>query len=225
MAWDRWIRTVEIEPSLYAADHTRLLDQVEVLLRTGARVFHWDVGDGKFIEPLALGPVELKPIADLVHRWEGVMDVHLMVEEPERLIPDYAASGADSVTFHLEVCDDVSAVAALAREHGLQVGLAISPETPVEDAVAQVEHVDLVLCMGVVPGYSGQEFIPETLGRLRTLKLSLPPGTFLEVDGGITNDNVRSTWEAGAELIVAGSAIFEREDLPRAYRRLVQALV
>ena len=225
MAWDRWIRTVEIEPSLYAADHTRLADQVEVLLRTGARIFHWDVGDGRFIEPLAMGSVPLQPLADLIHRWEGVVDVHLMVEEPERLIPSYAASGADSVTFHLEACDDVSAVAALAREHGLQAGLAISPDTPVEDAVAEAEHVDLVLCMGVVPGYSGQVFIPETLNRLHALKESLPAGTFLEVDGGITNENVRGVWEAGAELIVAGSAIFQREDLPRAYRRLVQALV
>jgi len=188
-------------------------------------VFHWDVGDGSFIEPLAMGAVELKPIADLVHSWEGVMDVHLMVEEPERMIPAYAASGADSVTFHLEATDDVSALAALAREHGLQVGLAINPDTPVEDAVAEAEHVDLVLCMGVVPGYSGQDFIPETLGRLRTLKLALPTDKHLQVDGGVTNENVRSVWEAGATLIVAGSSIFQREDLPRAYRRLVQALV
>jgi len=224
VTWDRWIRTVEIEPSLYAADFARLGDQVETLLRAGARVFHFDVGDGHFVEPVTAGPIVLQAIAPMVHREGGVIDCHLMVDEPEHYFGALQSAGADSVTFHVEAADDPPAVAAKARERGFQVGLALKPDTDVEEATAVAESFDLVLCMSIHPGYSGQEFMPEALGRLRTLRGALPPEVHLQVDGGITNGNIRSVYDAGADLIVCGTAIFGMEDLPRAYRRLVHEL-
>jgi ribulose-phosphate 3-epimerase len=224
MAWRDWIRTVEVEPSLYAADFARLGEQVEVLLRTGARVFHFDVGDGHFVEPVTIGPIVLQSIAPQVHEVGGVLDCHLMVDNPTRHFPQIAAAGGDSVTFHYEVVDDVSATIAAAREHGLQVGVAFNPESEPEEVAAVAGDADLVLCMSIHPGYSGQEFMPEALDRIGRLRAGLPEEVHVQVDGGIDNETILGAYEAGATLLVAGSAIFGREDLPRAYRRLVQAL-
>jgi ribulose-phosphate 3-epimerase len=224
VAWRDWVRTVEVEPSLYAADFSRLGEQVTYLLNAGARVMHFDIGDGHFVEPITIGPVVLKSIAPLVHDAGGVLDCHLMVDNPERHIPQVAKAGGDSVTFHVEACEDVPALLALAREHELGVGVAFNPETEVDEAVEAAADADLALCMSIHPGYSGQEFMPEALERLRELRKLLPEDVFVQVDGGITHDNVRDAHEAGADLLVAGSAIFDREDLPRSYLRLVQAL-
>ena len=215
---------MEIEPSLYAADFARLGHQVEVLLRTGARIFHFDVGDGHFVEPVTIGPVVLKSISPLVHEMGGVLDCHLMVDNPTRHFPQIAAAGGDSVTFHYEVTDDVPATIAAAREHGLQVGVAFNPESEPEDVAAVAGDADLVLCMSIHPGYSGQGFMPDALDRIARLRAALPDEIHIQVDGGIDNETVVPAYEAGATLLVAGSAIFGREDLPRAYRRLVQAL-
>ncbi|HZE29550.1 MAG TPA: ribulose-phosphate 3-epimerase [Gaiellaceae bacterium] len=226
MSWDDWIRTVEVEPSLYAADFSRLGDQVGVLLRAECRVFHWDVGDGHFVPPVTMGPIVLKWVAPLIHEGGGVVDVHLMVEHPERHIPPFAEAGADSVTVHFETCPNLGDVVALAREHGLQVGMALNPETSVDEAAraAREAEVDLVLCMSVHPGYSGQAFIPESLERVAQLRALLPGSMHLQVDGGVGPENIAPLRDAGAELFVAATAIFGREDLPRAYRRLVRAL-
>ena len=224
MTWDSWIRTVEIEPSVYAADFSRLGEQVEILLRCGARIFHFDIGDAHFVEPVTIGPVVLRSIAPLVHREGGVIDCHLMVDEPEHHFGALQGAGADSVTFHFEAAGDPRALAAKARERGFQVGLAFKPETSVEDVLPAADSFDLVLCMSIHPGYSGQEFMPEAIGRIRQLREQLPDGVHVQVDGGITNDNIRSVYDAGADLIVCGTAIFGMEDLPRAYRRLVQLL-
>ncbi len=224
MGWDRWIRTVEVEPSLYAADFSRLGDQVETLLRAGARVFHFDIGDGHFVEPVTIGPVVLHSIAPLIHTGQGVLDCHLMVDEPEHHFGALQSAGADSVTFHFEAVGDPQAVAAKARERGFQVGLAFNPETSVEEVVPVADGFDLVLCMSIHPGYSGQEFMPEALGRVRKLRALLGEQVHVQVDGGVTSDNIRSVYDAGADLIVSGTAIFGMEDLPRAYRRLVQLM-
>jgi ribulose-phosphate 3-epimerase len=222
--WSEWIRTVEIEPSLYAADFANLGEQIDVLLRTGARVFHFDVGDGHFVEPITAGPIVLQAIAPHVHAMGGVLDCHLMVDNPVRHFPQIARAGGDSVTFHYEAVDDVPATIAVAREHGLQVGIAFSPDTEPE-AVAEVAgDADIVLCMSIHPGYSGQTFMDDALERVAHTREIIPEEIYIQVDGGIDNDNVRSVYDAGAALIVAGSAIFHREDLQRSYRRLVQAL-
>ncbi len=224
MPWSEWIRTVEIEPSLYAADFANLGEQIDVLLRTGARVFHFDVGDGHFVEPITFGPIVLQAIAPQVHAMGGVVDCHLMVDNPTRQIPQIARAGGDSVTFHYEAVDDVPATIAVAREHGLQVGVAFKPQTEPEDVAKVAGDADLVLCMSIEPGYSGLEFMDGALERIARTRAAVPDTIHVQVDGGIDNDNVRSTYDAGATLIVAGSSIFHREDLPRSYRRLVQAL-
>jgi ribulose-phosphate 3-epimerase len=224
VAWRDWIRTVEIEPSLYAADFANLGEQLDILLRTGARVFHFDVGDGHFVEPITIGPVVLEAVAPIVHGFGGAVDCHLMVDNPVRHFPQIARAGGDSVTFHYEATDDVPSTIAVAREHGLQVGVAFNPETDPEDVARVADGADLVLCMSIRPGYSGQEFMPEAVDRVARLRALLPPETYIQVDGGIDNDNVRSVYDADATLLVAGNSIFAREDLPRSYRRLVQAL-
>src|SRR5205809_3423557 len=226
MPWKDWIRTVEVEPSLYAADLSRLGEQCEVLLRAGARILHFDVGDGHFVPPITMGPIVLQSIAPLVHRLGGVLDCHLMVEEPQRHFAAVAEAGGDSVTVHYEACPDLPAVVTAAREHQLQIGLAFKPETSAAEAAGAAlrAQVDIVLCMSIEPGYSGQKFMPEALDRIRTLQSVLPPDMPIQVDGGIGPENIGKVYDAGARLFVAGTSIFGREDLPRAYRRLVQEL-
>src|SRR5439155_12186020 len=132
MPWSEWIRTVEVEPSLYAADFSILGEQIEALLRTGCRIFHFDVGDGHFVEPITMGPIVLQSISGLIHRFDGAIDVHLMVENPAKYFEPVAAAGGDSVTFHFEAVDDVAATVRAGREQELQVGLAFNPETEPE---------------------------------------------------------------------------------------------
>jgi len=226
VSWAEWIRTVEVEPSLYAADFSRLGDQVEMLLGAGVRVFHFDVGDGHFIPPITAGPVVLGSIAALVHDAGAVLDCHLMVEEPERHLAQFREAGADSVSVHFETCPELPSVVALAREQGLQIGLVFNPETSVEEAAAAAigARVDLVLCMSVHPGYSGQAFIPESVERVRVLRQLLPEEMLVQVDGGVGPGNIAQLREAGARLFVAASAIFGQGDPPAAYRLLVRAL-
>jgi ribulose-phosphate 3-epimerase len=226
MGWNDWIRTVEVEPSLYAADFSRLGEQIDVLVRTGVRIFHFDVGDGHFVEPITMGPIVLQSISQLIHEGGAYVDCHLMTEFPEKHFTAIKEAGGDSVTVHYEACDDVPSVVRAAREHELQIGLAFKPET----SAAYAAHaglssgVDMVLVMSIEPGYSGQEFMPEALDRIRTAKSILPRNVPIQVDGGIGPDNIRAAYDAGARLLVAGTSIFGREDLPRAYRRLVEEL-
>jgi ribulose-phosphate 3-epimerase len=224
MAWRDWVRTAEIEPSLYAADFARLGEEVEYLLNAGARVFHFDVGDGHFVEPITMGPIVLKSIAPMIHHAGGVIDCHLMVDNPEHHFKQIKDAGGDSVTFHVEVADEPWSTIKQARELDLGVGVAFNPETDVEIAVEASLGADLALCMSIHPGYSGQEFLPDSLWRISRLRKGLPSSLFVQVDGGITAENVADVRKVGADLIVAGSAIFGMEDLPRAYKRLVKAL-
>jgi ribulose-phosphate 3-epimerase len=226
VGWNDWIRTTEVEPSIYAADFARLGEQLESLVRAGVRVFHYDIGDGHFIEPITIGPIVLQSISKLIHGGGGYVDCHLMTETPEKHFKAVAEAGGDSVTVHYEACPDLPAVVAAAREHQLQIGLAFKPETNVAEAAGAAlrAQVDIVLCMSIEPGYSGQKFMPEALDRVRTLRSVLPPEIPIQVDGGIGPENIRKVYDAGARLFVAGTSIFGREDLPRAYRRLVQEL-
>lgn len=220
MAWTDWVRGAEIEPSLYAADFGRLGEQVDALLHAGVRVFHFDVGDGHFVEPVTIGPVVLESIAARVHDRGGVLDCHLMVDNPARHIPQIARAGGDSVTFHVEVTGDPAGMVELAREHELGVGVAFNPGTRVEQAAAAARDADLALCMSIHPGYSGQVFMPESLPRIRELRASLPERVHVQVDGGVGPETLRAAREAGANLLVAGSAIFSADDPSAAYRAL-----
>jgi ribulose-phosphate 3-epimerase len=221
MGWDEWADTVEIEPSIYASDFSRLGEQLEVLHSAGAKVFHFDVGDGHFIPEITVGPVVLASITPLVRGWGARLDCHLMVSEPEGQFEAIARAGGDSVTFHVEVVDDPRGAISQARELGLGVGIAFNPETAVEDAAAAAEGADLVLCMSIHPGYSGQEFMPESLDRIARLRSLLPASTRLQVDGGINRETAKGARAAGAGLLVAGSAVFWNDDPAAAYRELV----
>jgi ribulose-phosphate 3-epimerase len=223
--WSEWIRTVEIEPSLYGADFSQLGEQIETLMRADCRIFHFDVGDGHFVEPITMGPIVLQSISPLIHQNGGAIDVHLMVENPAKYFAPVAQAGGDSVTFHYEAVDDVPATIVAARELELQVGVAFNPETEPEDVADVVgDLADIVLCMSIHPGYSGQPFREETYDRLKRLRPALPPGVHIQVDGGVGAANARQLYHEGATLLVAASSIFSREDLPRAYRRLLLEL-
>jgi ribulose-phosphate 3-epimerase len=224
MWWREHAGTVEIEPSIYASDFSRLGAQLEALQLAGAKVFHFDVGDGHFVPEITIGPIVAASISPLVRGWGARLDCHLMVNEPEKHFESIAKAGGDSVTFHVEVCDAPAQAIAHARSLGLGVGVALNPETPVEDAVAAADGADLVLCMSIHPGYSGQEFMPDAAERIARLRELLPAEVRLQVDGGINRETARTAREAGADLLVAGSAIFWTDDPAAAYRELVAAL-
>jgi ribulose-phosphate 3-epimerase len=225
MGWNEWVRTAEIEPSIYAADFSRLGEQIETVMQAGARIFQFDVGDGHFVEPITIGPIVLKSISPIVHRLGGVLDCHLMVESPEKHFRAVTEAGGDSVTVHYEACDDLPGVIRQARELELGVGVAFNPETEPDDVVAVAGGlVDLVLCMSIHPGYSGQPFMPESISRVRRLRELLPDGVHVQVDGGVGPDNVAEIRHAGASLFVAGTSVFGQEDVAEAYQRLVQAI-
>jgi ribulose-phosphate 3-epimerase len=219
--WRDWIRTVEVEPSLYGADFSMLGNQIEALLRADCRVFHFDVGDGHFVEPITMGPIVLQSISALIHGYGGVIDVHLMVEKPAKYFAPVAEAGGDSVTFHYEAVDDVPAVLRSAREHELQAGVAFSPESEPEAVAAVSGGADLVLCMSIHPGYSGQPFREDSYDRVRRLRAALPEEVQIQVDGGVGLANVKKLHECGATLLVAASAIFAHPDPPQAYRELL----
>jgi ribulose-phosphate 3-epimerase len=224
VSWRDWVRTVEIEPSLYAADFSRLGEQIGTLLRAGARIFHFDVGDGHFVPPVTMGPIVLKWISPMILEHDGAIDCHLMVENPERHFEAIREAGGSSVTFHYEACDDPQAIAALAREQGLGVGLAFNPETSPEDAASVADGFDLVLCMSIHPGYSGQAFMPEAIPRVERLRSLLAESKHVQVDGGVGRDNIPQLREAGADLFVAGTSTFGADDIGQSFRGLVELL-
>jgi ribulose-phosphate 3-epimerase len=224
MSWDEWMRGPEIEPSIYAADFANLGRDMATLLDGGAKAFQFDVGDGHFVEPITIGPIILQAISPIFREKGGILDVHLMVDNPEHHFEMFRRAGADHVTFHHEVVADPAPLVAHARELGMTVGMAFNPETAVEDVAASAGDVDLVLCMGVHPGYSGQAYIPETTERVRRLRELLPAKIHIQVDGGIGMENVRQLREAGADLFVAGSSVFAHDDMVAAYRELTEAV-
>ena len=221
MTWADWIRDeIEVEPSLYAADFTRLGEQIDALLAGGCRIFHFDVGDAHFVPPVTIGPVVLRSIAPMIHAAGGVLDCHLMVSDPMHHFEEFAASGADSVTFHVEASDDPAGVGTAARARGLSVAVAFNPGTEPTEAAefAAAAGAEMVLCMSIVPGYSGQAFMPEALGRIAELArlVDVP----IQVDGGIGEDNASAACAAGASLLVAGASVFADQDPAAAYLRI-----
>ena len=222
MGWSEWAGTVEVEPSIYASDFSRLGEQLGTLVDAGARVFHFDAGDGHFIPEITIGPIVLASLSPLVRGWGARLDCHLMVSEPERHFEAVAKAGGDSVTFHVEACDEPGRAIAHARSLGLGVGVALNPETPVEDAVAAGEGADLVLCMSIRPGYSGQAFMPDALERIERLRTLLPADVRVQVDGGVHRDTIGAARDSGADLLVSGSAIFWNDDPAAAFRELAE---
>jgi ribulose-phosphate 3-epimerase len=211
-----------VAPSILSADFARLGPQLEEVMAAGARVIHFDVMDGHFVPPITIGPLVLSAIADQVHDAGGAVDVHLMIEAPERQIAEFAKAGADSITFHEEATPHAHRTLTAVRELGCLAGIAINPGTPVE-AVQELRGLaDIVLCMSVNPGWGGQSFIetsPEKVERL----VPLVGEARIEVDGGVDATTAGSLAAAGAHLFVAGSAVFGSDDPAAAYTAIAEA--
>jgi ribulose-phosphate 3-epimerase len=201
-----------VAPSILAADFGRLAAQVETVLDAGATVIHVDIMDGHFVPPLTMGPIVVQGLRGLVHDRGAVLDVHLMVERPERHIAAFAEAGADGMTIHAEATPHVHYALQQVREAGCRAGLAICPATPVTAVHEVLDDVDLVLCMTVNPGWGGQAFIPASPDKIARLRELLHDETVLEVDGGIDERTAGACAAAGASLLVAGSAVFGRDD-------------
>jgi len=214
--------TRRVAPSILSADFSRLGSQIAEVTEAGARLIHVDVMDGHFVPPITIGPLVAGSIADQVHSTGGAIDVHLMIESPERHLAEFAKAGADSITFHAEATPHANRTLNAIRELGCLAGIAINPGTPVETVTELRGVADLVLCMTVNPGWGGQSFIegsPDKVARLRPLAGEAP----IEVDGGIDADSAPSVAAAGASLFVAGSAVFGAEDPAAAYAGIAAA--
>jgi ribulose-phosphate 3-epimerase len=208
-----------VAPSILAADFGRLREQAQEVVTAGATVLHVDVMDGHFVPPLTMGPNACSALRAL----GAHLDVHLMVERPERHIEAFAAAGAGTIIVHAEATPNVHYALQAVRAAGCRAALALNPATPVEIVREVVRDVDQVLCMTVNPGWGGQPFIGASLDKLRRLRALLPDGVDLEVDGGIDEETARPCAEAGATLFVAGTAIFRHDDPGAAFRRISAA--
>lgn len=212
--------TPQIAPSILSADFARLGEQVTAVAAAGAQVIHVDVMDGRFVPPLSMGPQVVSALKALdlgVH-----LDVHLMVQRPERQVEAFAKAGADTITIHAEATPHVDYTLALIREHGCKAGLAVCPATPLH--VFEEVDVDLALIMSVNPGWGGQRFLPRAIERLELIRTLVAPETIVEVDGGIGPDTAADAARAGAGWLVAGNAVFGADDPVAAFAGLAAAV-
>ena len=213
-----------VAPSILAADFARLGAQVEEVMAAGARTIHVDVMDGVFVPPISMGALVVDALAEQVHGAGGILDVHLMVDRPERHIADFAQAGADNITIHAEATPHVHYALQAVREAGCTAGLALCPATPVAAASEVLADIDLLLCMTVNPGWGGQAFLPGSIAKLERLRALLGPGTAIEVDGGIDAATAGPCAAAGATAFVAGSAVFGADDPAAAVRAIAEAV-
>jgi ribulose-phosphate 3-epimerase len=217
------LQDVRVAPSILASDFARLGEQVEAVMDAGARVIHVDVMDGHFVPPISIGALIVEALREPVHGRGGALDVHLMVERPERRIDDFASAGADSISVHWEATPHVHYALQAVRAAGLHVGLALNPATPADVVAGLSDELDHVLCMTVNPGWGGQDYIASSTAKVARLRELLGPAVPIEVDGGIDAARARITRDAGATLFVAGSSIFGSEDPATAYSEIAAA--
>jgi ribulose-phosphate 3-epimerase len=218
------LRERRVAPSILSSDFARLGEQVAEVMDAGARVIHCDVMDGHFVPPITMGPLVVGSLADQVHGAGGILDVHLMIERPERHVPEFANAGADVITIHWEATPHVHYALKHVRETGCMAGLALTPATPAEVVADVVDDIDLLLCMTVNPGWGGQPFIEHSVARVERLRALLPGGVPIEVDGGIDPDTAPRCARAGAGVFVAGSAVFGSGAPGEAYLAIARAV-
>jgi ribulose-phosphate 3-epimerase len=218
------LNDVRVLPSILASDFSRLGEQVESVMDAGARVIHVDVMDGHFVPPISIGDLIVGALRELVHERGGVLDVHLMVERPERRIEDFTKAGADSIAVHYEATPHVNYALQAVRDAGLNAGLALNPSTPAEVVTGLTDELDHVLCMTVNPGWGGQAYIASSTAKVARLRELLGPDVPIEVDGGIDARTAQTTRNAGATLFVAGSSIFGTPEPADAYREIATAI-
>jgi ribulose-phosphate 3-epimerase len=212
-----------VAPSILAADFARLGAQVQEVLDAGARTIHVDIMDGHFVPALSMGPAVVSALAETIHAAGAYVDVHLMVERPERFVAEFARAGADGITIHFEATPHSNYALAAVRDAGCRAGLALCPSTPVAAVSELLGDFDLLLCMTVNPGWGGQVFLPGSLAKLERLRAAIGEQPALEVDGGIDATTAGPCARAGATVFVAGTSVFGAPDPAAAYRAVAAA--
>lgn len=226
-------KTFRIAPSILSANFAKLGEEIENVIKSGTDLVHFDVMDNHFVPNLTIGPLVCDAIRDLSHNVGALIDVHLMVEPVDRIIPDFAKAGADIITFHPEASRHIDRSLAMIRDLGCKSGLVFNPATPLNYLDYVMDKVDMVLLMSVNPGFGGQKFIPSTLQKLKEARAKIDAYTketgreiWLEVDGGVNANNIAEIAKAGADTFVAGSAIFGagNDSDPNRYDTVVKAM-
>jgi ribulose-phosphate 3-epimerase len=216
------VASPRVAPSILSANFSQLGSQLDEVLDAGARVIHFDVMDGHFVPPITIGSLVAAAIADQVHAAGAVLDVHLMIEQPERQIEAFAQAGADSLTFHRETTPHANRILTAIRDLGCLAGVAINPATPVEDVAELRGFADIVLCMTINPGWGGQKLLEGSQDKISRLVPQVGE-VEIEVDGGINAATAATCAQAGASLFVAGSAVFGSGDPAEAYTEIAAA--